>query len=464
MDAERDGFAARVAGLLGWEKRKRRESAVIAALAYAFLAALAVPLVVAIPRGWAWTAPVACFVLLAPWFLHARRWRERDTVRALASLDRALGLDERVTTAWDLVRRGETMAVARLVLRQAGERVKDADVRELFPRKWDRHAVLLPLLLALWLALHFFEARFQHEAPATTPAPSVARELRELARRLQEKARGEGLPRTLEAGRALERIAQQGIDAGTSDEEFRRGLAGVRGKMAAARQAAGEAPFGAGASRRELEDLRGEVEAARERAATAGGGEEALQDLLAGLNQLRRQWDRQERGGRRLAREDLQAFLDKLEQRVGAELDRRALMETEQRLEELARGGTAEAGDAPGRPGRQGGRDGPGDGARERNAASTAGKEPAGSAGAASPPPPLAQGGGPSRLKGVIGRGETSSIEFKGNPLPGRSEVPRDEVLAAYRRQAEAELGTETIPAGMKDAIRAYFMSLDHAN
>ena len=37
----------------------------------------------------------------------------------------------------------------------------------------------------------------------------------------------------------------------------------------------------------------------------------------------------------------------------------------------------------------------------------------------------------------------------------------QDEVIASYRRQAEAELGTERIPEELKGTIRNYFLSLE---
>ena len=66
-----------------------------------------------------------------------------------------------------------------------------------------------------------------------------------------------------------------------------------------------------------------------------------------------------------------------------------------------------------------------------------------------------------SQVKGMIGEGERSGIFFKAKPAPGKSELSREEVVASYRRQAEAELGTESIPGELKDTIRTYFLSLE---
>ena len=143
MDAARETLQTQFSRLLGWEKRKRREATLTVALFYAFLGALGAPLFVSISHGWAWAAPLAIFALLAPCLLFTRRWRDQDTARALAALDKTLRLDERATTAWEFLRRNETKAVALLVLREAGDRLKGFDARALFPRSWGWHCYLL---------------------------------------------------------------------------------------------------------------------------------------------------------------------------------------------------------------------------------------------------------------------------------------------------------------------------------
>jgi hypothetical protein len=51
-------------------------------------------------------------------------------------------------------------------------------------------------------------------------------------------------------------------------------------------------------------------------------------------------------------------------------------------------------------------------------------------------------------------------MALKGKPLPGKSEVSQEEVVASYRRQAEAELNTERVPEALKETIKHYFLSL----
>jgi MFS family permease len=166
LDADRETLQTQFSRLLGWEKRKRREATLTVALFYALLGALVAPLFVSISRGWAWAAPAAILVLLTPCLLFTRRWRDRDTARALAALDRTLRLDERATTAWELLRRNETKAVALLVLRQASDKLTGFDPRALFPRSWGWRGYLLVPLAALWLGMLFFDPRFQPQDAA----------------------------------------------------------------------------------------------------------------------------------------------------------------------------------------------------------------------------------------------------------------------------------------------------------
>ena len=38
--------------------------------------------------------------------------------------------------------------------------------------------------------------------------------------------------------------------------------------------------------------------------------------------------------------------------------------------------------------------------------------------------------------------------------------MSQDDVIASYRRQAEAELNTERVPEALKETIKNYFLSL----
>jgi len=68
------------------------------------------------------------------------------------------------------------------------------------------------------------------------------------------------------------------------------------------------------------------------------------------------------------------------------------------------------------------------------------------------------------RLIEAVGAGESSALDFKGKPTPGKSVVPPAEITASYRRQAEQELNSERVPDALKETIRNYFMSLGETN
>ena len=49
---------------------------------------------------------------------------------------------------------------------------------------------------------------------------------------------------------------------------------------------------------------------------------------------------------------------------------------------------------------------------------------------------------------------------FRGEARAGDSTVGEEEVVVRYRRQVEAELSSEEIPAEFKETIKKYFLSL----
>jgi hypothetical protein len=61
----------------------------------------------------------------------------------------------------------------------------------------------------------------------------------------------------------------------------------------------------------------------------------------------------------------------------------------------------------------------------------------------------------------MIGPGNSSGVGLKGKPSAGKTEVPEEEVIARYRRQAEQELDSERVPEALKETIRRYFLSLE---
>ncbi len=469
MSPEAEILVKKFTELLRWERRKRREQVCATASSYALAAALlGLPFYGFLRAPWSrWMIPIILFMLLTPVLFFKRRWRRQDSVRTLARADRALGLEERAVTAWELIEREDSRPAAHWVLKQAAEKLKALDPAALFRRRWQwRHAVALPLL-ALWLALMGFGIDRQFDGEAPPPATMMtALKLREYSRELQERARSEGLRESLGLGKELEKVAQENIDAKAADDQFKKDLAAASRKVEAmGKSAAEEASFSAGESRQNLRDLRAELEAARDlvKFPEAANPEEKLAqqwlDRLAGMPQLKRQFDKEHQAGQKLSQNALQSFLDRLDKRATGELDRRTLVEAQQFLEQLMKQGQGEKGEHGVRAPAGRGQDGSDDGEKMRTNSNLPGKEP-GKKDEGFQSLPEFSAGAPARVQGTLGEGESSGVVFKGKPAPGRSELSQEEVIAAYRRQAEAELNSERVPEALKETIKNYFLSL----
>lgn len=466
MISEAEILADQFSALLRWERRKRREQVVLTASLYSIAAALlALPFGAFLPAPWSrWMVPLVCFLLLAPILLFKRRWRREDSARTLARLDRALGLAERALTAWELIERKDYRPAAQLVFKQALERLKTLDPGSLFRRRWHWHHVFALPLLVLWLALMWFDIDRQFNGGLLPAAATAAHKLREYARELQERAKSEGLRDSLELGKELAKVAQKGIDANITEDQFKNELAAASRKIDAMAKPADEQPsFSAGESQQSLRDLKAELAAAREllQFPQAANMEEKLAqqwlDRLAGLPQLKRQFDSQ--AGQKLGQNALQSFLDRLDKQTTGELDRRALLEAQQYLDQLMKQGRGEQGEQNVRAPEGEAQEGSADGEKGRTNSSLPGKEPGRKDEAFGSLPEFASGA-PARVKGALGEGESSGIAFKGKPAPGKSALPQQDVIATYRRQAEAELNSERVPEALKETIKNYFMAL----
>ncbi|HEU4340745.1 MAG TPA: hypothetical protein VFU31_04175 [Candidatus Binatia bacterium] len=466
MDFDTRVLHRELAELLRWERRKRREQILSEVLFYALLAAL-----VALPlHGWLpahvlrWFIPALFIAALAPVFLIRRRWQPLHSLRALARLDKTLRLEERAITAWELLERKETGGTALLVLKQASEKIHPGAARALFPRSGNWQAYVALPLFVLWFAMVWFdvELRFGRGLPA--PA-TLAHQIREFSRELQEKAKSDGLRESLRWGRELEKAAQKGIEAQSGDEPFKRELAGIAKKMETARLPAADRHQGFRAeTEQNLKDLKAEVEAARdllnfsEGAKGAQGSGQKWLERLAALPQLKKQFDPQLQG-RSLGENELRSYLDKLNDQVTRELDRRTVLDAQQFLEQLTKQGKGEKGETEARLAGRGEQQRPTDGEKAKTKGHLPGDEPGRREDVFAAPPQLPAAAA-TQLKGLLAEGASSGMAFKGKPSPGKSEISQDEVVATYRRQAEAELEAEQVPESLKDIIKHYFLSL----
>lgn len=468
-----DQLQRKLAEQIGWERQKRHEQICAAAFCAAFaLALLIFPLHILLPIGWLrWLVPVVLFSVLAPCFFYRRRWERQDDAHAAALLDKTLALEERAVTAWELSARADSSPAAQLVFKQAQDRLSAIEPRALFPRRWSWPAYLAVPLFVLWFTLlwHDFD-RWDFSADRASAPQTLAQKAREYARALQEKARDEGLRESLEMGQELEKVARAGVEKKTADESFKKELAGMAEKFEeAANSNNPKDAFSAAESQQSLKDLKAELAAARDLAQLPDlpkGAEEfgrQWMERLASLPQLKRRLDKADRGGQSPARSELKSYLDKLDQQVTSELDRRALLDAQQYLQQMMNQGQGTKGEHLARSRGPGEENQAADGVKEKNHSSLPGKEP-GKRAEESHSLPEFRADASTQVKGALGAGESTSLFFKGKPTPGKSTVSQEEVVASYRRQAEQELNSERVPEALKETIKNYFLSLGEAS
>ncbi len=456
--------------LLRWQRRKRQVQIFAAIICYSLVGALlSLPFSLLLPeRHLRWLVPIPFMILSAPLLLYRQRWQRRDSVRSLVLVDRVLGLDERAVTAWELADRKEIRASEFLVLSEAAERLKGRDFRALLPaqRSWQYFAA--PVLFVVWLLLVWFDVGLFSLGPGASPlSTTMAQQLRDYSRDLQQRSASEGLRESLKLGRELEKVAQRGIDTKATDEQFKSEVAGMNSKLRAAGVAAAkQPPFSNSESQQSLKDLKAEIETAQEPLPSTNGAmsdtlSQQWLDRMASLPQLKRQFDQQRQGGQSFGQSEMKAFLDKLNQQVTAELDRRSLLDAQEFLEQMAKGGQRQADENNAQVSARGADDGQAKGEKAQDQSNLPGKEPANREELSQA---LRQYSDlpATHVKGSIGEGSRDAVEFKGRPTAGDSVVSQDEVIASYRRQAERELNTEGVPEELKDTVKRYFMSLEN--
>ena len=455
--------------ILGWERRKRREQtlAMIGCMTFAF-AIVFLPLNGFLPRDWLrWTVPGILFVVLAPWFFYRAKWRHQHSARAVAALDKELRLAECAVTAWEISGGAELGGAKLLVLQRAEAALRNIAARQILPRSvsWPMYGVV-PLVL-LWLALLWLDFdRPYPEARQLSPR-NLAERVREYSRELQDKAKGEGLRETLKFGQELEKTAQKSYEQKTPEESLRKEVAGLAQQFTVPASRQDKNAFSSGETEQTLKDLKTELEASRDLLQFPDGAKNSdeanqrLMERLSGLPELKRQFDAANPGAG-LGSSELKAFLDKLDQQVTKELDRRALIDAQQYLEQMTKQGSPERGENYARSEATGEPDPNAAGLHEKSFSKLPGKEP-GQQDADVRSLPDLRSGPQTQVKGILGAGESSGLMLKGNPSGGKSALADSEVVASYRRQAEQELNSERVPEELKEMIKNYFLSLGEA-
>ena len=459
------------AELLRWERQKRREQILVLAAGVALAGAVLLsPLHILLPiSGLRWMVPLVLLAGLAPLLFYHKRWRAADATRALVELDRKLAMDERAVTAWELAERGDRSAAAQLVFQQTEQRLRSVQPRSLFPRRIGGSSYAVAALLLFWFTLLWFDFDQPSSQPTSAVAQSLAQKLREFAREFHEKAKAEGLRESLQLAQELAKVAEKNLAGKANDEQVKKDLAGVKQKLdAAGKPGQQNQAVGGAESEQSLKDLRAELEAARDMLNFPDSVKAPQQwaDRLASMPQLRKQLDRerqQREDGKGLGQQELQSLLDRLNQQVAGALDRRALIDAQQFLEQMMQPGQRQENNHAAQAAGRGEQDEIGDGVREKNHSNLPGKEPGkNDDGLASLPAFRADTR--TQIKGQLGEGESSGVVFKGKPTPGKSALAPEEVVADYRRQAEQELNSERVPAALKETVRKYFLSLEESN
>ncbi len=446
----------KLAALRRWERRKRRERLLLESLFYTAAAAAGVVLaraLAAVDAGLLWLAPVVFAAVAAVLFVR-RPWREQAFVRSLKQVDDGLELKERVLTAWEILARPRGLPERRigpeesLVVAEAAERVAAVPLRPLCRRWFTWHALAGPILVmlaaaGLWLP--------PGATPQAASAPSrMAQAIREHARELERRAQQQDLAESRRMAGALREMAER-----RSGAEKSRLQASVAAMVDVLEEMTRSRPGAAGLewpalSDKALERLRQHLrrsDAGRMPGSLEGKRRAELLESL-GLSSL----DRQPGGSEEMSAGEVRKFLDRLERDAREEQDRRSLRATWQFLTELLPGGEADEAMAA-RPGSPEGpvQEPPAVGRRPGNEPGRGGQEPF---------DPAFQARARTHLQGLLGQGPSRGFGFRGEARAGDSAVSEEALVVRYRRQVEAELASEEIPAEFRETIRNYFLSL----
>jgi hypothetical protein len=456
----------KLSGLLEWEKQKRTERLMLTAVAYSVL--LSLPVLAAkgiLPASVSLFYFPPLFVLLsAAWLLLSGRWTKRDSVRLLLQLDRRLRLQERAITAWEILEREALSAAEEAVVHEAGEKLGTVDLKAQFPRRWSWQALAAAPLLILWLGLAWFDVRLDLGVGSKRAEPlSVGEKLLEFSQALKRKAEAEKLNESLKVAKALAELAEKSLG---SDEraggKLGQEIAAVRDALNAMKPGATESEASLGDLTREaLAALKAELEAFDFGLRGLRPGftaEREIGERLAQMPRLSEQLERSLRPGGGQSAQEAQKFLLRLEQEIARELDQRSLDDVKNFLALLLGGGgegapgeamSADAETAQARPA-------PGEKVEGRG--SLPGTEAGEKRQVAQPSP--ARAGVATHLPGILREGESSGMTWRGGGRSGESKIAEQDVVGAYRRQAEEDLAAEKIPPGLKETVRKYFLSL----
>lgn len=472
MTDEEQFLQERFSHLLSWQKVQRRERTFIHIFFYCLLASLAlIPL-----RGMALygisllTVPVLLLPIVAAVVFILRRWGMKESLQVLFLLDKTLNLEERAITAWEILGRTGRRTPELLVLAETAERLKGIDFKRLLKKPLPWQAFALPPLLLLLLSLLWIGVGVVSEKDSKAfQARTLAQQIKEFSHAVKERARSEGLAESLRVASAVEELAEKRLEGQMSEKKLADELSGLATEIEKMDFTAPPSQVSlSSATRESLADLTMELETLKQTLSSpekwqAGARlDPKLLSKLESFPRLSEELKQRLRPGDRLGEGELSRFLRELEKSAGAELDRRTLKDIAEYLSFILQGmegapvegGEREVAQVPGYRSAQADKQkGPGTLPGDRPGTKTKGSQPL---------PPLTQGMA-THLKGILGEGRSATFGWRGEPRAGKSNVPLEDLIVSYRRQAEEELASEKIPAGLKETIKSYFLSLGMA-
>lgn len=423
--------------------RERRLHAVSGAL-YGLLLGLCVGLPVSMLRPFLslpipWQAvAAACVLCAAPTGAVVGFLRRRDPAALVSRLDRAMGARCLLSTAHGLAMGRMKSLYRDAVLQDALSLLSSADPRTVLPLPVPGRMRWMPALLAAHVLFAVLPADlrglFSRRARPDDVIASLGRELEEYGRRLAEDSERRGLPRSLEIGRALQRLGQEMETEPMDAEEAQDRMDGLSERMQRMQLAEGRSPSeagGNGGSQGERKDGKGGGDRADGKAGENEGGAGEPNDGEGDLSE----------DGR-----DLEAARDFLDDRRGA-----------------SRLGKSGAGDpTAGREGAEGA-GGSGDSEGGEPGSSSLSDEPGTAAVPDVPGPPseVAQSSSnPESVTPERGEGEYTRLLLRILPAPGEERAGGPAPEAAYRRIAESALSREDVPLELRGFVKEYFLRI----
>ncbi|HBA39681.1 MAG TPA: hypothetical protein DCZ05_08045, partial [Deltaproteobacteria bacterium] len=327
--------------------------------------------------------------------------------------------------------------------------------------------ILTPPLFLVWLLLVWLDMGVHLEKGVPgSQSISVAQRLKEFSRDLQERAKSQGLNESLKIAHALEELAEQNLKGEGSEKKLSGELAGIFNRIEdTAPVKEGESELTLPSTTREgLVDFKVELETLKPALLPGSAGAEnklepEIRRRLATLPRLKEEIERSRLSIEKLEGKELHGLLERLEQGVIAELDRRTLLEIKEFLALLLEGIGGKEGREALQAQLQAAQVWLSETEKAKGKGSLPGDRP-GTKGEFSQTPPPFKAGAATQLKGLLGEGKGSSLTWRGEAQGRESQISQEEILASYRRQAEEDLASERIPEGLKETIKRYFLSL----